>query len=173
MDYQNFIIKHFIGNIFKKWKITIIMKYAHLIRLSVFSKEGEKEEDILRSLKELIPFNLEDEKIIIEIKKASGFEEKKIIIFTVTLKKETHTTKFLKNLNQKLSDDQKSLLKRQSESRLDKKYNFFIRLDKQKLLEKNETWITDSGDCFHIRISIAAFPKNRENALNAVINLFN
>lgn len=148
------------------------MKYAHLIKLQVFLKENEKEEEILISLKKIIPFNLEEEKITIERKKAVGFEEKKIIIFTITLKKEAHTTKFLKNLNQRLSEDQKSLLKRQSESRLDKKYNFFIRLDKHRLIDNDEVWITDSGDCFHIKISIAAFPKNKENALKAINHLF-
>jgi RNA binding exosome subunit len=42
---------------------------------------------------------------------------------------------------------------------------------KQKLLN-NELWITDCGECFHIRISIAAFPKKKEVALEVIKKIF-
>jgi RNA binding exosome subunit len=84
------------------------------------------------------------------------------------LQKEKHTNAFLNSLKQRLSDDQKQLLLRQSESRLDSELSFFIRLDKDRLLNENRFWITDSGNCFHIRMSIAAYPSNREAALKVI-----
>ncbi|HHE36835.1 MAG TPA: hypothetical protein ENL16_03405, partial [Candidatus Woesearchaeota archaeon] len=88
----------------------------------------------------------------------------------VELKKEKHTNAFLKSLKQKLNSQQKSVLVKQ-ENRLDDECNFFIRLDKHKLLN-DEYWITDSGDCYHVRISIAAFPKNKESARKVVEQVF-
>jgi len=45
---------------------------------------------------------------------------------------------------------------------------FFIRLDKAKLLEEDAFWITDCGNCFHIKITLASFPKTRDAALKVV-----
>ena len=57
------------------------------------------------------------------------------------------------------------------EDRLDEECNFFIRLDKEKLMN-GECWITDSGDCYHIKISVAAFPKKKERAKQVVEQIF-
>ena len=79
------------------------MKYAHLIKIDVFFKEGDDENIIKEKLLSLIPFeNLEKEKIKIEEKTATGFEHKTIKIFEITLTKEKHTNAFLENLKEKL-----------------------------------------------------------------------
>ena len=39
-------------------------------------------------------------------------------------------------------------------------------------LLKEKYSITDSGDCFHIKMHIAAFPKNRESALKVIEKIF-
>ena len=57
-----------------------------------------------------------------------------------------------------------SILK-QIESRLDEELNFFLRLDKEKWVNEKEMKLTDSGKCFHIKISVAAFPKNMDIAI--------
>ena len=81
--------------------------------------------------------------------------------------KQKHTSLFLKNLMKKLSQEQKDLLLRQLESRLDETLHFYIRLDKNKLLD-NEYFITDSGNCFHIKIAIAAYPHKRDVAIEVM-----
>ena len=48
--------------------------------------------------------------------------------------------------------------------------HFFIRLDKEKLL-KEDYEVTDSGECFHIKLHIAAFPSKRAIALEAIEKL--
>jgi RNA binding exosome subunit len=147
------------------------MRLIHNARLNVFCKEEDNEEIITDKLKELLPVDFEKEKLEIKRRVAQGFESKKIITLEIFFEKERHTKLFLENLNEKLSKEQKELLINQAESRLDEELDFFIRLDKQKLLN-NEYWVTDSGDCFHIKMAIAAFPKKRDIALGIIREIF-
>jgi hypothetical protein len=39
-------------------------------------------------------------------------------------------------------------------------------------MEKNEFFITDSGNCFHLTLSIAVFPAKRESALALIDEIF-
>jgi RNA binding exosome subunit len=144
------------------------MKIAHNIKLSVFAYEEEDPEQIKATFLKLLPFDLEQEKLTLKDFTAQGFQERKIRIFEIVLEKERHTSKFLAHLKQNLDQDQRNLLLRQSESRLDQDLNFFIRLDKPNLMQDNKYWITDTGNCFHIRISIAAYPAKREAGLKVV-----
>lgn len=147
------------------------MRRAHSITLTVFCKEDEGEEKIQAGLKHLVPFPLEEEKVQLQKKIATGFEEKKITIFTILLEKEKHTNQCLDFLKTQLNPAQRDLLIEQVDSRLDANLNFFLRLDKEKWLE-GKPWITDSGNCFHIKISLAAFPKRREKGLALVEKIF-
>jgi hypothetical protein len=146
------------------------MKLAHSIKVSVFIKSEENEVPVREKLLSLFPFNFEEEKLILNRSKAQGFNQRQIIIYEVNLEKERHTNAFLKFLREKLDEQQKEMLMHQ-ENRLDEECNFFLRLDKQSLLN-NSINITDCGECFHIRISIAAFPKKKEAALEVVKKIF-
>jgi len=148
------------------------VKLAHIIKLSVFVNEGDSEELILKKIKELFPADWEKEKVAVERKIASGMQENKIVILKLKLEKEKHTNLFIETLVSKLSEQQKELLLKQAESRLDEDLNFFIRLDKDKLVNENKYFITDSGNCFHIKMSIAAFPAKREKAVEVLRKIF-
>ena len=150
------------------------MVNAHKISVRVFSYEnrGDNEEIILKKLAQLFPFNLEDEKIIVEVTKARGFSENNITTYEINLLKERHINKFLYNLSKNLDKESKVLIISQAETRLEGNYNFFLRLDKDEFIKNNRLMITDSGNCFHIKINIAAFPKSRQSALQAVKNIF-
>ena len=52
------------------------MKYAHLIKLNVFSNEADNYEDILKEFLGFFPFDLEKEKISLKRTTAIGFENK-------------------------------------------------------------------------------------------------
>ena len=54
------------------------VKLVNHIKLSVFCKDGEDEGLITKKLCELIPLNLEEEKIELRKSTAFGFSEKKI-----------------------------------------------------------------------------------------------
>ncbi len=143
------------------------MKLAHNIEMRVFCKENDDEALIIKKIKELFPFDFKKEKIEFKSKTSYGFEDNKIKVMTVFIKKQRHTTVVLKNLMKNLSKSQKELLLRQLESRLDEKLHFYIRLDKDKLLN-GKYFITDSGNCFHFKICIAAYPHKRESAFKIV-----
>src|SRR3989344_684677 len=141
------------------------MKHAHLIKLTAFSYEHENFEIILESFLRFFPFNLEENKVSVEKKSASGFNEKKIEILEVKLIKQNLINQFLGYLLDNLEENQKKMLLQQIESRLDQNLDFFLRFDKNTWINEKKLALTDSGKCFHIRISIAAFPKKRETAL--------
>ena len=150
------------------------MKIAHLIRIKVFSYEkfNVNEKLILGKFLQLFPFNIKDEKIELKKTEAAGFHEKKITIFEIVLTKEKHTNLFLDNLAKNFGEEQKKLMISQAESRLDENLNFFLRFDKNEYLKNNKLILTDSGNCFHIEMSIASFPKKREVALDVIKKIF-
>jgi len=148
------------------------MKYAHLIKATVFSYEYENTESILDAFLTFFPFSLEDNKVDLDKTNATGFNEKKIKIFEVTLIKSNLINHFIKNLLNNLDENQKNQILQQAESRLDKNLDFFIRFDKDSWVNEKKLILTDTGKCFHVRISIAAFPKKKEVALNVVRDLF-
>ena len=148
-----------------------MMKYCHSIKATVFSKEDENQNKVLESFLKSFPFSLSENKIELKKKSAEGFSDKKIVIFEVLLSKEKHVRLFLENFIKNLTKQQKEVLIEQTESRLDDNLDFFIRIDKTYWMEFGKIEITDSGNCFHLRLSIAAFPKKRENAINVIKEL--
>ena len=141
---------------------------AHSVKVTVFCKEDEDMEAVRQGLLSIFPFSLEEEKLKVEQRAASGLNEKRIDVLEVKLVKETHTRKLLEYLADKLGHQQRDVLLHQIESRLDNELDFFIRIDKEELIKNNAWMVTDSGKCYHIRISIAAFPKKREVAKEVV-----
>jgi len=126
------------------------MKLANQIKVKVFSYEKNSEDDklILNKFLQLFPFGLKDEKILLNRVNASGFEDRKITIFDVTLEKEKHTNIFLDNLIKNLDEGQKKRVLEQLESRLDDNLDFFLRFDKSEYLKNNKFALTDSGNCY-------------------------
>ena len=147
------------------------MKYAHNIKVNVFCKQEDKEEDILKNLLALFPFNLEEQKIKVNRSNAEGFQQKTIVIYEVVLEKDRHINEFIKDILSKLNHEQKQLLIRQLDSRIDNDLNFFLRLDKDKLIKEGKYFITEYGNCYHIKLSVAAFPSKKEMALEVVKNM--
>ncbi len=148
------------------------MRWIHRAVLTAHAKPEEDVEAVRQGIIALVPFNLEEAKIKLEVQNAEGFEERKIKIFTIILAKESHTNDFLQFLIDNLSEEQKKLLIAQTESRLDKEFDFFIRIEKDNWAQERKIILTDSGNCFHIKMSLAVFPKKRENAIALINKLF-
>jgi RNA binding exosome subunit len=141
--------------------------FAHNVKISVFAYEEENANRIKSTLISLCPFNLEEQKVTVGETVALGATDKKIIIYEIYFDKQRNIRKFVQNLHDRLSADEQELLRGQRSSRLDEEMNFFIRLDKEKLMN-GELNITDGGKCFHIRLTIAAYPKSRDVALDSI-----
>ena len=148
------------------------MKYAHLIKLTVFSYEDKNIHSIEEAFLRFFPFNLEDNRIVLNKTTADGFNERKIRIFEITLAKTSLINQFLQNLLANLDKSQKQQILSQADSRLDKNLDFFLRFGKESWIKEKKLVLTDSGKCFHLKVSIAAFPKKREVALNIIKDLF-
>ena len=144
------------------------MKLANNVNIRVFCKPEEDASLIKEKL--LLPFDLKKEKIAIKAQKAEGFQERTIMIFSALLEKERHVKAFLENLNEKLGEETQTLIE-QWESRTDDNLDFFIRLDKDMMM-KNKLVLTDSGNCYHIKINLAAFPKRKEKAREIAEGIF-
>ncbi|MBI1935032.1 hypothetical protein HYS31_01195 [Candidatus Woesearchaeota archaeon] len=148
------------------------MKFAHNIKLSVFSYSNEDSDKILKASIDFFPFDLEKSKIAVKKSSAEGFNDRKTIIYQIIISKTTLINQFLYKLLERIDKIQKDAILEQSESRLDQELDFFIRFDKDSWVNERKLILTDSGRCFHLKISIAAFPKKREVALNIVKELF-
>jgi RNA binding exosome subunit len=141
------------------------MKLAHTISISVFVRADDDEEKLKEALLSLVPLDLEKEKLTLSRTVAQGFENR-IVILELALEKERHTNKVIDALIRRLSSDQKKLILIQ-ENRLDEDCCFYLRFNKKALLD-NKLELTDSGDCFHVKMTIAAFPKRKESARKVV-----
>ncbi len=79
---------------------------------------------------------------------------------------------FVDALNEALGEEAREALVAQAETRLDEEGTFFLRLAKEALLE-GKVRLTDSGDCFHVSMSVLAYPRKRELLLLSVAKIFN
>ena len=147
------------------------MRWVHTVTLEVFAKEDENLDEIEEALRAFIPFDMEKEKITVDVEKAVSFQEKIIKILTIVLSKESHTNNFLRFLLDKFTDAQKKLLTEQAESRLDPHFHFFVRFDKAAWIANRTLKIIEGGDCFHLKLALASYPKKKETALPLIEKL--
>lgn len=151
------------------------MKLVHTVTISVFCKEHEDEQAIQDGLLFLLGMDaaeLGEQKIKIKRKSAQGFHEKKIIIFSIMLDKQRHTKAFLNHVCSLLAPSQKKIILTEAKSRLDDDLFFFLRFEKNAINKDQKLMLTDGGKCYHVKMSIAAFPNGKEKALEVVKTIF-
>ena len=148
------------------------MRLLNNAHLRVHIREDEDLEKIKKAFLSFFPFDLEKEKLQLKQTTAAGFEDKKIIILELHITKERQLNHFLKHLLNKLTTKQKEALLSQKEAILDDELHFVIRFEKQNLTENDELVLTEKGDCFHLKLGIAAYPAKRQPALNAIEKIF-
>lgn len=135
------------------------MKYLHNCQITIFCKQTDDKEELQNLLER---FKVDDtlfvkyENILID----SGED---ITVLRLNTNKQRHNKTVIKALLAYLSDSQKNKLLQEND-RVDDNGAFYVRLDKQALCD-NKAIIVEHGDCVHFRFLLAAFPKNRENAI--------
>lgn len=139
-----------------------MVKFANNVLVKVFIKNEyfNEYEETKKTLISLFPFEIKN----LNEEVAEGLQNNKIIILSVLITNDKQINLLLKHILSKLKKDQIDLLKSQIESRLDSENYFYIRFNKNKLIS-GECDITECGNCFHVKISIAAFPKTREQGI--------
>ncbi|MDG6229217.1 MAG: RNA-binding domain-containing protein [Candidatus Thermoplasmatota archaeon] len=135
-------------------------KLLHSIQLNVFESSVEKLPEIHTVFHYLLPLDFEKNHLKIDHQQLQGFSG---IIHSLTLQtiSNRHNSMLLDAIFSHLSRQEVSLMELQKESRLNQDGVFYIRLDKQSLLQ-NIFRLTDSGDCFHIKIKLAAYPATKD-----------
>jgi RNA binding exosome subunit len=145
---------------------------AHNVELTVFSTPEDDLKKVEENFMRFLPFDMAKEKLKINKKQAMGFSERQITILSIMLGKQRHVNQFLKHLNSILNPEQKEHIIRQMESRVDDSMYFFMRFDKQRLIEEGVFWLTDRGTCYHIKMALAPFPRRKEKAYDLVRQIF-
>jgi RNA binding exosome subunit len=145
---------------------------AHNIEFRVFCMPEDDYEEVYESFVSFLPENFEKERIVIEKSEATGFNNKKIIVLQYMLQKQRHVNCFLANLNSKLSKNQKYGIVNNAKNRVDEDFCLFLRFDKSALVKDKTLALTDSGECFHCKISLAVFPRKRYRIKDALSSVF-
>jgi RNA binding exosome subunit len=144
------------------------MKWFHSITVSVFIKPEENYDMLKQKFILLFPFSLEDAKIAIKETCVSSFEDRILRILEIKLTKESLINQLMKSILDKLSHDDVSMMLQQLPTRVDAESNFFFRLSKIKLIDENCYIIVDDGNCYHFKCYVAAYPQNKEKAMETV-----
>ncbi len=145
------------------------MKYAHKVKARVFVKSEEDYSLIKEGLLWLMDVNEPLEKLKYEEEEVTGLEGESILVINLEIDKNREINDFLKLLKYNLSDEQINYLLK--ERKPDEKANFFIRFDKKSVLDKSLE-LTEDGDCYHIRVSLAAYPSNADTAYGVLEEIF-
>ena len=145
------------------------MKLALYFEAQTFVRDYENYDTIKKAFISLFSFDFRENKVMIAEEVAHGFNEKRIKILTLSLKKESLINKVLKDIFSKMSKADIKTIINSLPTRLDEDYNFFFRLDKAALID-SKLILTDSGDCVHFKVSIAAYPKTLESSIEKMDN---
>lgn len=146
------------------------MKIAHNIVFTVFISPEELVSDPERitrfesQLRALIPIDFVKEKLAFKKTDVEGFNGRKIRIITLTIEKGPHVTSTLKALHNVLEPLTRAKILQELDSRIDEESFFYIRFDKDAFCQGIYT-LTDTGNCVHLKIAIAAYPKKRDVTL--------
>lgn len=138
------------------------MKFFHNIKLSVIIKPEESnftESKVKELFEKVSGLDLSKDKIKFNKEIVEGFDQRKISIYSIELIKENHTNRFIDSILLQIGKKQITKILEQLDSRVDENLKFYLRLDKNKILD-NIYEVIESGNCLHITMSVAAFPKN-------------
>jgi len=138
----------------------------HNINYRTFVYGTEDEGKVTEAINFLFPTSLPEKTI------TKDHFDNEILILSDRLSKKRVTKDFVKFINDNLSDEDKKTIKDELSRRMDEKGNLFLRFDKQEAFDENLK-LTYSGNAIQIKIKIASFPANKENATKVTSELFN
>ncbi|MGM5484580.1 MAG: RNA-binding domain-containing protein [Nanobdellota archaeon] len=139
------------------------MKRLHFAKIRII----EREEPVDEAMRLLLGFDPNEEKDIeYNIKEGEDLNVHEIFFNKTRL-----TNKFIKNLKSKLDKKQRDYLSENAEEIVHHENRMFLRFDKASLMNR-EFRITDEGECFHLRLSIAAYPRKKEKAVKLIREIF-
>ena len=156
-----------------------MVKKAHTVTISAFFRNDEHrftKEQLQESITSFIPETIDTEDFKKEgislVQEDLSIEDGvDIIKFELTFSKDRNINPLLAQLKELLGEEQSHQVVAQ-ENRIDDNGNCYVRLQKEEWVLNNNTVLTDEGDCIHLKIVTACFPKNKEAARKVVQELF-
>lgn len=147
------------------------MKLIHHITINLFVRIDEDKEALVEKLAGFMPEKFEEERIMIEEQDARIDDGVDMTLYTVKLSKTRHCKETIETIKEMLGKEQCKRIAQDS-TRVDDGGNLYLRIDKRNLVEKNKAVLVDHGNCLHFKITVAAYPKTKENACKVVKELF-
>jgi len=149
------------------------MRVLHNVTITVFAKPGENEQEVVQAIKEFAPFDIEKEKVSLAVEE-SEVSQGILKILTLRLVKESHTNAWVKWLQEHVSKEQKARVRSEGDRvhEDEGQWNGFLRFDKDSWVKERKLLLTNSGDCFHVRLCLAVFPKKQEGAIALFQRIF-
>jgi RNA binding exosome subunit len=146
------------------------MKIIHNIEITVFAKENNDKDLIKECLEVFLPENGKKEDFF-SVERACIDENSSIDIIKFKCLKQRDCKLVLGVLKDFLGEDQLKLICSQ-EDRVDENGRGYLRLLKQPFIESHKAIVTDCGDCVHIKLLLACYPCNKENAWKVFKEIF-
>lgn len=140
------------------------MRWVHKIRVMMLAKESDVQAEVVSAVKEFSGVEPKSEQV----------EESSNVIVTAELGKESQQNDLIKRMLAGLGSQTAEIVA-QLDSRLHEEegeWNFYLRFDKKEYVAGRKMVLTDGGNCLHVRLTLAVFPKKREAAVELVRKLF-
>lgn len=142
----------------------VVMRWVHKVRVMMLAKESDVLADVAAAVKEFAGVEPRVEQV----------EESPNRVVTADVLKESQQNDLLKRLMGGLGAQVKDVIA-QTGSRLHEEegeWNFYVRLEKAAYINDRRMVLTDSGNCLHVKLTLAVFPKKEDAARALVGKLF-
>lgn len=145
------------------------MKYAHAVKLRAIVSPS-REEQVKERVKGLLGLPLdvveEEEDVMFDVDEAEDFSGNELRFVRTSFTATRNTNRVLTSLRDGLSEGDREMIAGQHD-RLDEDLNFHVRLDLDAFLD-GAFIVTESGDCLHLRVKVAAYPAKQEKAYDVI-----
>ncbi|BAA30998.1 RNA-binding protein [Pyrococcus horikoshii] len=140
---------------------------AHNVKIRTFIHATEDPEKVLEALETLFPEDISPKDVDFEVIETEGYFGNPILVVDAEIRHSRNVRKFLENLRNSLSEEDRKYLLEHAEEKVDETGTFYIRFDKQKAY-LGEIKVSEGQDVIHVRIKVKAFPMRKEAVVNAV-----
>lgn len=142
-----------------------LMKLLHNITVTIFDKD--EDDRILPFFRRLFPDDWKKAGINYRKEAAEAYDQSAMMIHSLKIHKQRVVEAGVARIYEFLPDHERKRLVADVANRVDDEAFWFVRLDRESALA-GELRLTEEGDCVHLRIKAAAYPKNKENGIAAV-----
>lgn len=139
------------------------MKVLHRVKIRGIVSPGD-EDDFIDRVEGLV--DEEDFSLDWERDEAEDFSGEELVFLRTSIEKTRRTNDVAEAFRSGLSEGDRELLVSQK-NRLDDDLEFYVRLDLDAFLDDLFV-LTESGDCVHFTLKIAAYPAKKDAAYNKV-----